>query len=70
MASMARHTKATDVITIPQAARRLGVSEETLRRLAREEGGRTKPAYVLQIGSSYRVSVPLLERYLLGELAA
>ena len=66
---MTAHPTAPDVISIPQAAARLGVSEETLRRLAREEGGRSRPTYVLQIGSSYRVSVPLLQRYLLGEAA-
>jgi len=54
---------APDLISIPEAAKRLGFSAETLYRLAR--AGKFDPA--IKIGSSWRVSVPRLERYLHGE---
>lgn len=51
-----------DLITVPAAARRLGIHADTLYRLART--GKFPPA--LQIGARWRVSVPRLERYLHG----
>jgi excisionase family DNA binding protein len=52
-----------DLISIPEAARRIGLHADTLYRLCRT--GRFPPA--LQIGARWRVSVPRLERYLHGE---
>jgi excisionase family DNA binding protein len=49
-----------DLITIPEAARRVGLHVDTLYRLCRT--GRFPPA--IQIGARWRVSVPRLERYL------
>jgi len=49
-----------DLISIPEAARRVGVHSDTLYRLCRT--GRFPPA--IQIGSRWRVSVPRLERFL------
>lgn len=51
---------AVDLITIPDAARRVGLHVDTLYRLCRT--GRFPPA--IQIGTRWRVSVPRLERYL------
>lgn len=53
-----------DLISIPEAARRLGLCPETLYRLSRS--GQFVPA--VKIGKSWRVSVPRLERFLHGEL--
>ena len=53
----------TDLISIPEAARRIGLHAETLYRLCRS--GQFSPA--IQIGKRWRVSVPRLERYLHGE---
>ena len=55
--------EAADLITLPQAAKRLGLHRDTLYRLARS--GQFPPA--IQIGSTWRVSIPRLERYLHGE---
>jgi excisionase family DNA binding protein len=49
-----------DLISIPEAARRVGVHADTLYRLCRT--GQFPPA--IQIGSRWRVSVPRLERFL------
>ncbi len=49
-----------DLISIPDAARWVGVHVDTLYRLCRM--GRFPPA--IQVGSRWRVSVPRLERYL------
>jgi excisionase family DNA binding protein len=54
---------AVDLISVPEAARRVGLHADTLYRLCRT--GHFPPA--LQIGSRWRVSVPRLERYLHGE---
>ena len=51
-----------DLISIPEAARRLGLHAETVYRLCRR--GEFSPA--IQIGRRWRVSVPRLERYLHG----
>jgi excisionase family DNA binding protein len=51
---------APDLISIPEAAHRIGVHADTLYRLCRT--GQFPPA--IQIGSRWRVSVPRLERYL------
>jgi len=51
-----------DLISVPEAARRIGLHADTLYRLCRT--GRFNPA--IQIGSRWRVSVPKLERYLHG----
>jgi excisionase family DNA binding protein len=56
---------AADLISIPEAARRIGHHTDTLYRLCRT--GQFPPA--LQIGSRWRVSVPKLERYLHGDTA-
>ncbi len=52
----------TDLISVPEAARRIGLHADTLYRLCRT--GRFSPA--IQIGSRWWVSVPKLERYLHG----
>jgi excisionase family DNA binding protein len=52
-----------DLISVPEAARRIGLHADTLYRLCR--AGRFSPA--IQIGSRWRVSLPKLERYLHGE---
>ena len=54
---------AGDLISIPEAARRLGLHPETLYRLCRR--GQFSPA--IQIGKRWRVSVPRLGRYLHGD---
>ncbi len=54
---------APDLLTIPEAARRLGMHRDSLYRLARAG----KFATALQVGESWRVSVPRLERYLHGD---
>lgn len=51
-----------DLISIPDAAGRIGLHADTLYRLCRT--GQFPPA--IQIGSRWRVSVPRLERYLHG----
>ena len=51
-----------DLISIGEAARRVGLHRDTLYRLART--GEFPPA--IQIGSRWRVSVPRLERFLHG----
>jgi excisionase family DNA binding protein len=53
---------ASDLISIPDAADRIGLHADTLYRLCRT--GQFPPA--IQIGSRWRVSVPRLERYLHG----
>ncbi len=54
-----------DLISVPEAARRIGLHADTLYRLCRT--GQFDPA--VQIGSRWRVSVPKLERHLHGETA-
>jgi excisionase family DNA binding protein len=56
---------AADLISIPDAAGRVGLHVDTLYRLCRT--GQFPPA--IQIGSRWRVSVPRLERYLHGDIA-
>jgi excisionase family DNA binding protein len=51
---------ADDLISIPEAARLVGLHADTLYRLCRT--GQFPPA--IQIGARWRVSVPRLERYL------
>ncbi len=53
-----------DLISVPDAARRLGLHADTLYRLCRT--GQFPPA--IQIGARWRVSVPKLERYLHGDI--
>jgi excisionase family DNA binding protein len=55
-----------DLITIPEAARCLGIHAETLYRHCRN--GQFSPA--IQIGNRWRVSVPRLERYLHGDASS
>ena len=55
-----------DLISIPEAARRLGMHPDTLYRLART--GQFPPA--VQIGSRWKCSVPRLQRHLHGEAAS
>jgi excisionase family DNA binding protein len=52
-----------DLISVPHAARLIGIHADTLYRLCRS--GRFSPA--VQIGARWRVSVPRLERYLHGD---
>ena len=54
---------AADLISIPEAARRIGLHVDTLYRLCRT--GQFPPA--LQIGARWKVSIPRLERYLHGK---
>jgi excisionase family DNA binding protein len=54
-----------DLITVPEAARMIGLHTDTLYRLCRT--GQFDPA--IQIGARWRVSVPRLERYLHGDAA-
>ena len=54
-----------DLITVPEAARMIGLHTDTLYRLCRT--GQFDPA--IQIGARWRVSVPRLERYLHGDTA-
>jgi excisionase family DNA binding protein len=54
---------AVDLISVPDASRRIGVHPDTLYRLCR--AGQFPPA--VQIGSRWRVSVPKLERFLHGD---
>ncbi len=54
---------APDLLTIPQAAKRVGIHSDSLYRLCR--AGQFPPA--VKVGSSWRVSVPRLERYLHGD---
>ena len=54
---------AVDLISVPEAARRIGLHPDTVYRLAR--CGQFTPA--IQIGARWRVSVPRLERYLHGD---
>jgi excisionase family DNA binding protein len=56
---------APDLLTVPQAARRLGIHTDTLYRHCK--AGKFPPA--VQIGGGWRVSVPKLERYLHGDAA-
>jgi excisionase family DNA binding protein len=51
---------AVDLISVPEAALRIGLHVDTLYRLCRQ--GQFPPA--IQIGARWRVSVPRLERYL------
>jgi excisionase family DNA binding protein len=55
-----------DLIRVPEAARRLGVSSETLYRQIR--AGNFPPA--VHIGAAIRISVPRLEAYLHGPQAS
>jgi excisionase family DNA binding protein len=59
-----RPTDVPDLISVPEAARRVGLHADTLYRLCRS--GQFPPA--IQIGARWRVSVPRLERYLHGEV--
>ena len=52
-----------DLISVPEAARRIGLHVDTLYRLCRT--GRFPPA--IQIGSRWKVSIPRLIRYLHGD---
>jgi hypothetical protein len=54
---------APDLISVPDAARRIGVHADTLYRLCRTS--QFPPA--IQIGARWRISVPRLERYLHGQ---
>lgn len=54
-----------DLISVPTAAKRVGVHPESLYRLIRH--GDFPPA--VKIGSRIRISVPRLERYLHGDEA-
>jgi excisionase family DNA binding protein len=52
-----------DLISVSEAARRVGVHTDTLYRLCRT--GNFPPA--IRIGGRWRVSVPRLDRYLHGQ---
>jgi hypothetical protein len=53
-----------DLISVPEAARHIGLHVDTLYRLCRT--GRFPPAF--QIGARWNVSVPRLARYLHGDM--
>jgi len=57
------HALPDDLISVPQAAKRLGVHPESLYRLIRS--GDFPPA--IHIGRLIRVSVPKLQRHLHGD---
>jgi excisionase family DNA binding protein len=61
--SSSNHIADVDLITIPEAAKRIRLHADTLYRLCR--AGQFPSG--LQIGSRWRVSVPRLERYLHGD---
>ena len=61
-----RERAAVDLISIPNAAIRIGLSSETLYRLAR--AGQFEPA--VRVGARWLVSVPRLERFLHGDTTA
>ena len=52
-----------DLLTVTDAARRVGIHPDSLYRLIR--AGKFPPA--VKIGGSWRVSVPKLERFLHGD---
>ena len=54
----------SDLISVPEAARRIGLHADTLYRLCRT--GQFPPS--VQIGTRWRVSVPKLERFLHSDL--
>lgn len=54
---------AADLITVTEAARRVGLHPDTLYGLCR--AGQFPPA--IRLGRRWRVSVPRLERFLHGE---
>jgi predicted DNA-binding transcriptional regulator AlpA len=54
-----------DLVTVPEAAKRVGVCTESLYRLIRADS--FPPA--IHIGKSVRVSVPRLEHFLHGDAA-
>jgi predicted DNA-binding transcriptional regulator AlpA len=58
-----REQVAVDLISIPNAAIRIGLSAETVYRLAR--AGQFEPA--IRVGARWLVSVPRLERFLHGD---
>ena len=58
-----RELVAVDLISIPNAATRIGLSAETVYRLAR--AGQFEPA--IRVGARWLVSVPRLERLLHGD---
>jgi predicted DNA-binding transcriptional regulator AlpA len=62
-ASNDREQVAVDLISIPNAAIRIGLSAETVYRLAR--AGQFEPA--IRVGARWLVSVPRLERFLHGD---
>jgi predicted DNA-binding transcriptional regulator AlpA len=62
-ASNDREQVAADLISIPNAAIRIGLSAETVYRLAR--AGQFEPA--IRVGARWLVSVPRLERFLHGD---
>jgi hypothetical protein len=57
---------APDLMTVPQAARRIGKHPESLYRQCR--AGTFPPA--VKIAGSWRVSAPRLEAYLRGEITS
>lgn len=57
-----------DLITLPRAAARLGISATTAYRLA--QSGQFPGGAALKVGRHWRVSVPRLGRYLEGSPAS
>jgi excisionase family DNA binding protein len=56
-----------DLITVPAAARRLGLHQDTAYRMARN--GSFPGDAAIRLGTRrWRVSVPKLERYIHGEI--
>ncbi|HVX20938.1 MAG TPA: helix-turn-helix domain-containing protein [Acidimicrobiales bacterium] len=57
-----------DLLTIPQAAQRLGITRVTAYRLA--ERGEFPGDAAFHVGRVWRVSVPKLERFMHGPIQA
>lgn len=53
-----------DTVSLPEAARRLGISPRSAQRLAKRDGQLCEGVPVLRFGSSLRVSVHQLDKLL------
>lgn len=69
MASRVLPKLAPDLLTLGAAGKRLGISERTARRMA-EAGEFPGDAAIRVSATTWRVSVPKLNRYLHGEQTA
>jgi excisionase family DNA binding protein len=60
--------ESSDLLTLPGAAKRLGIHRVTALRMA--ESGRFPGDAAVKVGRKWLVSVPKLDRYLHGERVA